>query len=693
MLTAALDYANRGIPVFRLIPRQKIPFKGSKGCKDATCDPETIKSWWNDSPTANIGLAMGNGIFALDFDVKDGQQGAATLQSLISQGLPLDTLNSTTPTGGFHYLFRAPAGTKIPNSAGLLPGLDIRCDGGYIVAAPSVTDQGKYVWNNPDAEILPAPQFILDVVSKNSAGKSKSTTIAAGGRNDFLFKEGCKGIRLKMDTPSLEIYLRDINNRLCKPPLPESEVNLILAAIERYRTETPEHQENHTDLGNAERLKRLHGDKIRYVPERKQWIGWNGSRWSFDLPSGIHPLAHNLVKNMVQEALTLPDDARAKLIRHSLKSESAGALSAMVEIASKLSGIPIRLSDLNANPYLFNVLNGTIDLKIGLHRAANREDYITKQSPIEYDPTAECPVFLKFLHEIMAGNEDLIAYLKRLIGYLLTGCTFEQVLAFFFGLGANGKSTLLNILIALLGDYAMQAAPEILMVRDKQGASPELARLVGARFVATSETEDGQKFAESSIKQMTGQDVVVARSLYCEPIEFTPQFKIILCTNHKPVIKGTDEAIWRRIHLVPFNVTIPAAKRDKNLDAKLRKELPGILNWAIAGCLEWQRDGLQPPDEVLAAVKDYRNDMDIIGQWLEECCVIAEKGQEQSLMTSAGKLYHSYDEWCKENIGWSVSQTRFGRTLAERGFIRGKDSKGRRAWEGIGLLHTGYSRF
>jgi putative DNA primase/helicase len=690
-MNAALDYASRGFQVIRLTPRQKIPFKGSKGCKDATCDPEIIKSWWDDSPTANIGLAMGNGIFALDFDVKNGQQGAATLQSLISQGLPLDTLNSTTPTGGFHYLFRAPAGTKIPNSAGKLPGLDIRCDGGYIVAAPSVTDQGAYVWNNPDAAILDAPPFLLDLVTKNkSASKSKSSTIAAGGRNDTLFKLTCSLIQKGLDPLAIRAAVMKENELKCIPPLPDGEIDLILTAAERYRTETPERQETLTDLGNAERLNRKHGENIRYVPERKKWMAWNKSRWSSDLTSGIYLVAIDTVKTMVQEALTLPDEQRTALIRHSLKSQSAGALSAMIEIASKLSGIPIRVSELDANPYLFNVLNGTIDLKTGICRAARRDDFITKQSPIEYDATAECPVFLKFLHEIMGGNKNLIAYLKRWIGYLLTGCTAEQVLAFFFGHGANGKSVLLNVISALGGDYAMQAAPEILMVRDKQGASPELARLVGARFVATSETEDNQKFAEAAIKQMTGQDVIVARSLYCEPIEFVPQFKIILAANHKPVIKGTDEAIWRRIHLVPFNVTIPAAKRDKNLDAKLRKELPGILNWAIAGCLEWQEVGLQPPDEVLAAVKEYRNDMDIIGQWLDECCVIAPKGAERSLMTRAGKLYHSYNEWSMENVGWSLTQTRFGRTLAERGFIKGKDAKGQRAWEGIGLLYTGY---
>jgi putative DNA primase/helicase len=686
MLKAALTFSSLGIPVFPLTPRQKIPLKGSNGCKDASCEPDKIISWWTETPAANIGLAMGQGLFALDFDVKGGQPGAATLKSLESQGIPMDTLNSTTQTGGFHFLYRTPVGIKIGNATGLLPGLDIRGDGGYIVAPPSVTAKGKYVWNNTGAEILDAPAFLLDLVTKKAKRKPfvSPEIIREGERDTTIFKLICSLIPRGLDPLSIREAAMKENELKCSPPLSESQVDVILEnAIERYAA--PVRQENLTDLGNAERLIRLHGDKIVYIPEYKKWMAWNGSRWMLDLPSGVHPLAVHTVKNMVEEALTLPDEARTALIRHSLKSEGSRALAAMIEVAAKLKGVPIQQNRLDSNQYLLNTLTGTLDLKIGIHRAANRDDFITKVAPVDYDPSATCPTWLAFLNRIMAGNEDLIAFLRRSLGYSLTGDTGEQCFFFLYGNGANGKSTYLNTVRALLGDYAMQAAAEMLMVNDRRGASNDVARLNGPRFVATSETEDNQRFAESALKQLTGQDTIAARFLYAEYFEFRPQFKIWLAANHKPIIKGDDHAIWRRIHLIPFTVTIPENEQDKHLEAKLLKELPGILNWALAGCLEWQKSGLQPPLEVQAAVKEYRNDMDQFGQWVEECCVLSPEGKAQGVKAGATDLYQSYKWWAEENTGWYMTMTRFGRTLAERGFIRVRTPKDA-VWQGIGLL-------
>ena len=695
MLTAALNYAARGFQVFPLIPDGKTPLlskeDGGNGHLDATTDPDQIRALFNKP--ANIGLRPDSNVVVLDFDVRNGQPGLKTLADLISKGLPADTLHASTPSGGWHYLYTLPEGVTIANTSKVQPGTDTRTIDGYIAVEPSKTKDGCYQWADPTAEILPAPQWLIDLLPKKEKAKQKKSfsspeKIPAGGRNDTLFKLTCSLIQKGLDPLTIRAAILQENKLKCTPPLPDSEIDLILTAAERYRNETPERQETLTDLGNAERLIRHHGDKIRYVNEYKKWIGWNDSRWSFDLPSGIHPLAHKLAKtDMVQEALTLPTDKQNKLILHSIKSQSAGAINAMIEVASKLSGVPIRVSSLDSNRYLLNTLNGTIDLKIGLHRAANREDYITKQAPVEYDADATCPLWDSFLHRIMAGNESLIAFLRRAVGYSLTGDTGEQCFFFLHGHGANGKSTFLNTVCALLGDYAMQAPAEILMANDNRGPKNDVARLNGPRFVATSETEDTQKFAESAIKQLTGQDTIAARFLYCETFEFKPQFKIWLAANHLPIVKGVDEAIWRRIHLVPFGVTIPAEERDKHLEAKLIKELPGILNWALAGCKEWQRDGLQPPAEVQAAVQGYRNDMDQFGQWIIECCVIAPKGKEQEIKTGSADLYKSYCKWADENTGWVMSQTKFGRTLTDRGFIRVLTP--RAVWHGIGLLTIG----
>jgi len=351
----------------------------------------------------------------------------------------------------------------------------------------------------------------------------------------------------------------------------------------------------------------------------------------------------------------------------------------MIEMAATIPDVIINPSQLDRDPYLLNINGGTLDLRTGSLKVPTPSDYISKLAPVDYDPTAECPVWLSFLDRIMDGNKELVGFLQKAIGYSLTGDTGEQCFFFIYGSGANGKSTLLNTVRALLGDYAMQAAPEILMAKDRTGgASPELARLPGSRFVATSETEDGQHFAEAALKQMTGQDTITARFLFKDFFEFKPQFKIWFGTNHKPVIKGTDNAIWRRIHLIPFSVSIPPEEQDRNLEKKLLAELSGILNWALIGCMEWQKYGLQPPEEVKAAVKEYRKDMDVFSQFVEERCI-----ESSTAVALHSELYLDYEQWCKDNHIWVLSSKKFGQTLKERGFT--KELTPHLRWRGIGL--------
>jgi putative DNA primase/helicase len=279
----------------------------------------------------------------------------------------------------------------------------------------------------------------------------------------------------------------------------------------------------------------------------------------------------------------------------------------------------------------------------------------------------------------MGGDDALIKYIQRAVGYSLTGHTSEQCLFFLYGTGANGKSTFLNILQNLLGDYSMVIDPETIMSKNGGGgATPELARLRGARVLVTNEVEEGKYLAENRIKQMTGGDTIVARALYQEPFEFKPEFKIWMAGNHKPLIKGTDHAIWRRINLIPFTVTIPKEEQDKKLAEKLRAELPGILQWAVAGCREWRKQGLNPPKQVKAAVDAYRDEMDTLGHWIEEKCRF-----DTSFKTESSSLYQSYKSWCMINGHSPQSKTRFGRALGDRGLF--KEKQGTVSWIGIGL--------
>jgi putative DNA primase/helicase len=275
-----------------------------------------------------------------------------------------------------------------------------------------------------------------------------------------------------------------------------------------------------------------------------------------------------------------------------------------------------------------------------------------------------------FLHRIFGNSEALIEYVQRLIGYCLTGDVSEQILPIFWGTGANGKSTLVNIIFAMLGlDYSMKAPPDLLMVKRNESHPTERADLFGKRFVACIETDEHKRLAESLVKDLTGGDRLRARRMREDFWEFTPSHKAILCTNHKPVIRGTDYAMWRRIHLVPFNVTIPEVERDKKLGEKLSAELPGILAWAVRGCLAWQRDGLGTPSEVVEATMVFRSQQDVLGQFMDECCHNGEKAQSR-----ASVLYAAYKLWADENGERVImSQRSFGLALTERGIERYKD--------------------
>jgi putative DNA primase/helicase len=280
----------------------------------------------------------------------------------------------------------------------------------------------------------------------------------------------------------------------------------------------------------------------------------------------------------------------------------------------------------------------------------------------------------------MAGNQHLISFIQRAIGYSLTGSTSEQVLFIPYGVGANGKSTLIETVNAMLGDYAQTASSSLLLTKRNDGVPNDVARLAGSRFVASAENDAGRHVAEALVKRLTGGDKVSARFLFNEFFDFYPQCKFFLSTNHRPRIRGTDKGIWRRIRLIPFNVVIPDEQQDKQLKEKLLAELPGILAWAVRGCLAWQREGLGMPPEVSDATESYRQESDVLGQFIAERCI-----QKAGITTSAGALYKEYLCWCNESGEEPLPQRDFGMQLTERGFPRDRTGK-TRLRVGIGLV-------
>lgn len=435
-----------------------------------------------------------------------------------------------------------------------------------------------------------------------------------------------------------------------------------------------------TDLGNAERLVSQHGEDLRYVTGIG-WMAYDGRRWARDDTGERFRRAKLTVREIYAEAAAIAEEPIRKAVAAwAKKSESAGHIKAMVTLAESDERIVARAQEVDADPWALNCENGTVDLRTGMLRPHRREDLITKLAPVVYDPDAPAPVLGGFLSSIFAGDAELVSFVQRFVGYSLTGDIREQTLFFAYGHGSNGKSTLFSLILACLGDYAKTAAPSLLVAKRGESHPTERADLHGARLVTVVEVGEGKAFDEELVKQLTGSDPIKARFMNRDFFEFLPTHKLLISANHKPTIKGTDHAIWRRFALVPFAVRFEGSAKDTELPAKLAAELSGFLAWAVRGCLEWQAEGLRPPSSVVQATAAYRREQDVVGAFLDERCVALPEAS-----TKSSSLYSDYQEWAKAAGEPVVSQRALGLALTERGYVAEKGGKGVRMWRGIGL--------
>jgi putative DNA primase/helicase len=446
--------------------------------------------------------------------------------------------------------------------------------------------------------------------------------------------------------------------------------------------ETRQH-DLHTDLGAARRFVKRHGKNIRFIPEWRKWIVWNGSRWDIDNDGAVMRLAKDTVEAMYEEASKSASNAqRDALLKHAIRSQAEARLKAMVSLAETEASVVLPAHKLDADPWLLGVLNGVIDLKTGQFRPARQEDLITKRATVAFDAAAKCPEWLKFLDTVTGGDADLQSYIQRAVGYTLTGSVREEVLFVLWGTGSNGKSTFRETLHALFGDYALAADASLLTERKKAGgATEEIARLKGRRFVAVNETAENDQLNEARVKFITSHDMISARNLYGHLFDFYPSHKSFLTTNHKPIVRGADEGIWRRVQLIPFTVTIDKKAVEKDFrERRLMPEVSGILNWALAGLAAYRKQGLNPPETVLASTQEYRDDMDVVGQWIAERCEVNPKA---SVPTSVA--YDDYAIWATKEVGWELKKPRFRRQLSDRGFAAMKGAHGQRMIQGLRL--------
>lgn len=422
---------------------------------------------------------------------------------------------------------------------------------------------------------------------------------------------------------------------------------------------------SYDDTGNAERFVYRNKLVTRYSYTNKCWYFFDGKQWVSDTTGQIKRLLDKSVEEMKKEDVYLADgtdeEEAVKIFQKHIKSSRSNrGKTAMLKESEH--HLPVSPDDFDKDKSVFNVQNGYLDLINGSLKEHDRKKMFTKISNVEYTDKIDCPLWLEFLNDIFEYDQELIEFIQKAVGYSLTGSTREQCMFILFGNGRNGKSVFLDIINEILGTYATNIQPQTLMVKQQtSGANSDIARLKGSRLVTTTEPNDGVRLDEGLVKQLTGGDKVTARHLYGNEFEFDPEFKIWMATNHKPIIRGTDDGIWRRLKMIPFMYQIPDSKVDKNLKFKLKNELTAILNWAVEGALKWQKDGLKNPKVVEKANQEYRVEMDVTELFIQECCVLDEEASIKAKI-----LYQTYKEWARENSQYEMSNTKFGKEMGAK---------------------------
>ncbi len=457
------------------------------------------------------------------------------------------------------------------------------------------------------------------------------------------------------------------------------ETDLALALFKDGKLGVEEEKKKYdmTDTGNAHRLFDRFGNIIKYSYNRRKWMYWDGKMWRVDDGSEIKKLADLICDDIKREAILEQDEkTQIEMLRWASKTASSKGKENMIKECQHLEGVPASPDDFDSYTDYINCQNGIVNLRNGELIPHDSNFMMSKITMCDYDTSGAKPtLWLKFLDDVTNHDKELQEYIQKCVGYSLSGSTREQCAYFLYGMGNNGKSTFLDVIADMIGGYASNAQPETIMMKKwgSEGASSDIARLKSARFVTSEEPTEGVRLNEGLLKQLTGGSKVTCRFLYGDEFEYMPEFKIWIATNHKPIVRGTDFGIWRRIKLIPFEVNIPASKVDKMLKYKLRKEMPQIMRWAVEGCIKWQKEGMAEPKRVLDAVKEYKQEMDLLAGFLESCILIDYDCKEK---IASSDLFRIYSRWAKENNEYEMSSKKFFREIGKKLPEKGRDSRG-----------------
>ncbi len=689
----ALYYAELGLAVFPLAYRNKVPaIEG--GCKAATTEKSKIERWWNQNPRYNIGIATGNksnGLVVIDLDVdkNKGIDGYEVLRDWQNKHGELpETWQSITGRGGYHYFYKDTITHS--NKVGLYEGVDIRGEGGYIVAPPSVHPNGNtYEWEQEpkEYEIAQVDDIVNDffkgekqrIDSEHKTNFKVPELIPEGKRVDTIVRL-IASLRTKgLDDDAIKAAVRVENEKRCNPPLKEKELEkAVFPALKRdWQVNSPYYNnfnamnENDNkyvnevlkklnelnaverfpmnDRGSADLFATIFKNVSRYNPTKKDWMYYDKTRWTADTEGmrakrNAKMLADVLVRYSV--TASLPDDKRQSYIKYAAGMMNYRNRNVMITDAKDLNFF--ENTELDKDDFLINCRNCVLDLSEDQPKVLehNADLLLSKICNASYNPAATCTLWEKTVNEIMQGDTAKIKYLQKMSGRFLTGDTSEEEFYIFFGATTrNGKSTITEILLYLLGDYATTISPESLAIKankDSRTASSDIAKLAGTRLVVASEPPRRMLFDSSLVKTLTGRDTVSARFLHENEFQFKPKFKLILNSNYLPVISDKTVFSSNRVKVVPFERHFTEKEQNKHLKEQLQQEIDGILNWCIQGLSLYRKEGLEPPTAVQIATHEYSEDSDKIGKFISECL---EKSDEN---LAAKDVYEKYSQWCND---------------------------------------------
>ena len=700
---------------WKLEEKGKVPYNPVTNTLAKSNNPNTFHSYANIIPyianyfwidenkrmMGGLGLGIFNGFSAIDIDnCRDPQTGALTelANDIINY---CNSYTESSPSGkGIRIIFKTKTeinkDTHYINNRNI--GLEI-----YISDNTNkfVTLTGNVLFSNDIAEI--DISYIIDkyMVKKNAVNISTTSSIPED--IDIKLKNAIKFNKTLRDlwetqAPGSGENESELDLTLCNilANVFEGNYSAIEAAFEQspyfvskdqthkekwlyrdaYREETIKKSINRyhqnkinqitefelNDTGNAHRFVQNFEKLVRFNVDNQQWMIYNGKYWQADTYSYVKNYAEIVIEEMKQETLAAQGDHQKKLLTNIKRVLSSSGKDAMLRESQHLKGIPVTNADFDTEPYLLNTKSGVIDIRDGSSKPHDRAQMMSRYIDIEL--SKDTPrLWIKFLTEIFNGDTELIEYIQRVLGYAITGYTKEQCMFIFLGDGSNGKSLLLEVFSKILGAYSTTSSVDILVDRKNHNSNmSEIARLNRIRTVVTDETEMGDRLRESGIKSMTSDyGYITARFLYGNEFVFKPEFKIFMATNHRPIIRGTDHGIWRRIKIIPFDIIIPDNKQDRYLGEKLATEYPQILNWVIDGAMKWYKDGLKTPELINESVKEYRSEMDLVQKWINDNCEI-----DDTYSATAIDLFKNITDYIRDNKEFQMSNTLFGRNMSKK---------------------------